>query len=258
MLLAIDAGNTNTVFALCDGDDLKQAWRCETNASRTGDEYASWLYQVFQISGYNFTDVTDVIVSSVVPDANFNFRNMAQRYFDCKSLFVSTENVIPKIKISIDQPQQAGADLLVNAIACAKHYSANAIIVDFGTATTLSVLTEEGGYSGGIIAPGINLSLDALVSATAKLPKVAIQQPPHVKGTNTVHAMQSGIFWGYVSMIEGLIVRLKAEIKTDPKVIATGGLANVFSAHIDAIECVDKELTLKGLLEIYKSEKEKI
>ena len=252
MLLAIDAGNTNTVFALCDGDDIKSVWRCESNAKRTGDEYASWLHQIFQIEGYDFSQVKSVIISSVVPDANFNLQKLAQKYFKCEGRLVTVDWVMAKINVSIDQPNQAGADLLVNAISCVKHHRSDAIIVDFGTATTLSVITESGGYSGGVIAPGVNLSLDALVSAAAKLPKIAIKQPPHVRGTNTVHAMQSGIFWGYVSMIEGLISRLKAENGDDLKVVATGGLADIFSPHISTIETIDSDLTLKGLIEIAK------
>ncbi len=258
MLLAIDVGNTNTVFALCEGNAVKHSWRCQTNAMRTGDEYASWLSILFQIEDYKFSDVKDIVMSSVVPDANFNLKRLAKKYLHCDPIMVTIETVLPHIKVNIDNPQTAGADLLVNAVACDQHYNSEAILVDFGTATTLSVLTKSEGYSGGIIAPGVNLSLEALVSAAAKLPKVSIQKPPFVRGANTIHAMQSGIFWGYISMVEGLIQRLSEEIGHKPFVIATGGLASVFAPHIEAIKIVDVDLTLKGLIKIYTSEKEKL
>lgn len=255
MLLVIDVGNTNTVFALYEGESLKQSWRCETNPLRTGDEYAAWLFQAFQIEGFNFKNVNDVIVSSVVPDTNFNLKNLGQRYFNVDVIFVGVENVKTLIDISIDHPHQAGADLLVNAIGCSKHHSTDAIIVDFGTATTLSVITKSGGYGGGIIAPGINLSLGALTQAAAKLPKIDIQKPPQVRGTNTVHAMQSGIFWGYVSMVEGLISRLQLENGDHLKVVVTGGLGKILGTQINNIDVIDDDLTLKGLLEIYNKQK---
>lgn len=245
MLLAIDAGNTNTVFALYDGDALKGVWRCRTEGARTADEYAAWLYQVFTMDGFCFADVKASVIGSVVPDANFNLLTLCRKRFSCEPLIVSAQTV--PIKINLPRPEEVGADRLINAYAAVRDYGSPAIIIDFGTATTFDVVDEQGAYAGGAIAPGPNLSMEALQHAAAKLPRVTIKKPAAVIGTGTVSAMQSGIYWGYVGLIEGLLSRLSAEMKAKPFVIATGGLAGLFAADLPAVNKVDEDLTLRGL-----------
>ncbi len=256
MLLAIDAGNTNIVFAIYDGDDCKAVWRCKTDAARTSDEYIAFLSQLCGIEDISFKSITDVIVSSVVPDVNFQLRLMAFQAFGRKAKFIGKEIRDVGIKIKLEKPEEIGADRLVNAVAVLKFYKAPAIVVDFGTATTFDVI-DSAGFCGGAIAPGVNLAISALHMAAAKLPKVSISQPKKAVGTNTVAAMQSGIYWGYVGLVEGMIKRLSAEMKSKPLIIATGGLAPLFQDNIPAITKIDNELTLKGLLSIHQSLKKK-
>ena len=253
MLLLIDAGNTNCVFALHDGNEFKASWRCKTDSARSADEYAAMLYQLFQIKSLDFGMVKEAIISSVVPDANFQLQQLCKIHFECEAHFIGHDAVRPPVEILLRKPEEIGADRLVNAVAVNNTYKTPAIIIDFGTATTFDVVTAEGAYAGGIIAPGINLSLNALHAAAAKLPKIDIAAPEKVIGTNTVEAMQSGIYWGYVSMIEGLIGRLRNEINGSPVIVATGGLASIYAKNLKCINEVDQELTLKGLLTIYKS-----
>lgn len=257
MLLAVDVGNTNVVFALFDtdgeGESVRPAmpgrWRIATDARRTADEYAVWLLQLLAIQGFAREDVTSMIVSSVVPRARHNFDVLARNYFGIAPVFAGESDAGWGIEIDVDDPRSLGADRALNAIAAHAHYPGDLIVVDFGTATTFDVIDFNGAYKGGIIAPGINLSLDALVSQTAKLPRVAIETPrtSSVIGRNTEDQMQIGIFWGYVAMMEGLIERLRAEIGRPAKVIATGGLALLFDKHTRIFEAVDTELTLHGL-----------
>jgi len=252
MLLAIDAGNTNIVFALFDGETIVHAWRCKTDANRTADEYVSWLYPLFTRSGIEFETIHNVILSSVVPDANFNLLRLCDM-FGWKPFVVGPDNV--GLKINLVRPQEAGADRLVNACAVIHDYGSPAIVIDFGTATTFDVVNEKGEFCGGAIAPGINLSMVALQQAAARLPRVSVAKPDKVIATDTVNAMQSGIYWGYVGLIEGMLARITAELGTKPHVIATGGLAALFAEAIPAIDKVDVDLTLRGLLHIYQTKK---
>jgi type III pantothenate kinase len=252
MLLAIDAGNTNTVFALYDGKEVVHVWRCKTDAVRTADEYASWLYSLFTMNGFSFRQIKDAIISSVVPDANFNLRRLCDRNFGCIPTFVKDKMDSLDLKIKLAKPEEVGADRIVNAIAVRSFYKYPAIVVDFGTATTFDVVDAEGAYCGGVIAPGVNLSMGALHQAAAKLPRVSISKPDFVIGRDTISAMQSGIYWGYIGMIEGTISRISAEMKCDPYVIATGGLSTLFARGTDVLRIIDEELTLKGLIAIYR------
>jgi len=252
MLLAIDAGNTNIVFAVYDGEKQKHVWRCQTNSGRTADEYGAWLFQLFTQENIQFAQITDAVLCSVVPDANFHLVQLCRKMFRCEPLVVSHETV--DLKISLDKPAEVGADRLVNAVAVLAFYKAPAVVIDFGTATTFDVVDASGAYLGGVIAPGVNLSMSALHQAAAKLPKIGIKKTQSVIGTDTVSAMQSGVYWGYVSMIEGMLRRIETELGVKPLVLATGGLADLFGDTVPVIEKVDKDLTLKGLLHIYKSQ----
>lgn len=253
MLLVIDAGNTNVVFAVFDGEKLMGQWRISTDARRTADEYGVWLTQVLEHSGINPTSITDAVLASVVPQAIFDLRQLTKRYFHVELLMIGD----PRLKINtgigvrIDNPAEVGADRLVNAFAAWNRYKQALIVVDFGTATTFDVVNSAGEYIGGIIAPGVNLSLDALQRAAAKLPTVAIQKPAKVIGTNTVGAMQSGIYYGYSGMIEGIAERIKTEYGSPMKVIATGGLASLFAKACPVIEHLEPDLTIYGLKELY-------
>jgi type III pantothenate kinase len=247
MLLAIDAGNTNTVFALFAGDKLLAAWRASTNAQRTSDEYAVFLRGLMQAAGLDPRLITAAIMGSVVPDANFNLVKLCRDHYGITPLIVGSSQVKLGIEVKLDRPEEVGADRLINAVAGRAEHKTPLLIVDFGTATTFDVVDGEGNYRGGAIAPGINLSLQALHMAAAKLPRVAVAKPPKVIGTNTVQAIQSGIFWGYVGLIDGMITRIKTEFSQPMTVIATGGLANLFREAIPAIAHTDPDLTLKGL-----------
>lgn len=250
MLLTIDAGNTNIVFAVYDGNRQAGVWRCRTESGRTADEYASWLFQLFAAAGLSFADITDAIACSVVPDANFHLRRLCEKAFGCGAVIIGQDPVDTGVPIDVDKPEDVGADRLVNAAAVLAFYRCPAVVVDFGTATTFDVVDGRGTYRGGVIAPGVNLSLDALHSAAARLPKIGIRKPPAVIGRDTVSAMQSGIYWGYTGLIEGTLKRITDELGEQPFIIATGGLASLFAEEISIIETVDPDLTLKGLLEI--------
>ncbi len=249
MLLAIDVGNTNVVFALFDGRRIKARWRIATDPRRTGDEYAVWLMQLLTIRGVTRQEITRIIVSTVVPRALHNIEILAQNYFGVEPLIAGKPPVGYGIDVDVDQPSSLGSDRAVNAIAAHARYPGDLIVVDFGTATTLDVIDFNGAYKGGIIAPGINLSLDALVGNTAKLPRIAIEAPKSasVIGTNTEDQMLIGVFWGYIAMMEGLIVRMRTQIGRPAKVIATGGLAVLFDEHSGIFDAVDPDLTLDGL-----------
>jgi type III pantothenate kinase len=249
MLLAIEQGNTNTLFALHDGARWVAQWRSATDSGRTADEYAVWLHQLLSMQGLAMSDIDACIVSSVVPQSVFNLRNLARRYLRVEPLVVG-ENVDLGIAIRIEKPSEAGADRLVNAIGGFIAYGGPLILIDSGTATTFDVVGADGAFEGGVIAPGINLSMQALHTAAARLPRVAIARPPQVIGRGTVEAMQSGVFWGYVALIEGLIARIRTEYGHPMKAIATGGVASLFEGATTGIDAFDPELTLRGLLEI--------
>ena len=251
MLLAIEQGNTNTLFAIHDGETWLAQWRVATETTRTADEYAAWLYQLMQMHDLNFKTIDDCIISSVVPQSLFNLRKLAQRYFN-KQPYVVGENTVLGIDIRIDKPRELGADRVVNAIGGHISYPGALIIIDSGTATTFDVVAPDGGYEGGAIAPGINLSMQALHQAAAKLPRIAIEKPPRKIAKDTVTAMQAGIFWGYVGLIEYLIESIRGEYGHEMSVIATGGVASLFEGATAKIDHFDHDLTLRGLLEIYK------
>ena len=249
MLLAIDAGNTNVVFALVEGREIRARWRIATDPRRTADEYAVWLSQLLVLAGYDRSVVTSVIVATVVPRALHNLKVLAAKYFGGEALVAGTPPVDWGIAIDVDEPASLGADRAVNTVAAHALHPGDLITIDFGTATTFDVSDFSGAYKGGIIAPGINLSLDALVTAAAKLPRIAIETPAttSVLGTNTVDQMHIGIYWGYVAMIEGLVARLKAEVGRPVTVIATGGLATLFAPHTDVFDIIEPDLTIQGL-----------
>ena len=249
MLLAVDVGNTNVVFALFDEGDIRARWRIATDPRRTGDEYAVWLLQLMEIEGIERAAVTQVIVSTVVPRARHNLEVLGQKYFGVTPLFAGEGAAEWDFPIDVDEPRSLGADRAVNAIAAHATYPGDLIVVDFGTATTFDVIDFNGAYKGGIIAPGINLSLDALVNHTAKLPRIAIESPRDatVTGRNTEDQMLIGVFWGYVAMMEGLIARMRTEIGRPAKVVATGGLALLFEEHTSLFDHVDPDLTIEGL-----------
>jgi type III pantothenate kinase len=251
MLLAIEQGNTNTLFAVHDGQEWTAQWRAATESTRTADEYAVWLSQLLGMAGLQLGVFTGCIISSVVPQSVFNLRNLARRYLHVEPLVIG-ENADLGVPIRIDKPSEAGADRLVNAIGAHMVYPGELIVIDSGTATTFDVVAADGGFEGGVIAPGINLSMEALHSAAAKLPRVAIQRPRRVVGTDTVGAMQSGVFWGYIALIEGLIARIKAERAVPMTVVATGGVASLFHGATLSIDQFDSDLTIRGLLEIWR------
>ncbi len=250
MLLAIDAGNTNVVFAVLDGRKVVARWRIATDPRRTADEYAVWLSQLLQLEGMSRDDIGGVIIATVVPRALHNLEVLAQKYFKTDALVAGRAPVEWGMAVDVDEPQSLGADRAVNTVAAHALHPGDLIVIDFGTATTFDVSDYRGAYKGGIIAPGINLSLDALVTAAAKLPRIAIEVPRHnnsVIGTNTVDQMQIGIFWGYIALVEGLVARLKQEVGRPTKVIATGGLAALLTAHTQVFDVVEPDLTIQGL-----------
>jgi len=251
MLLAINANNTNTVFAMWDGEALRGSWRTATEAKRTADEYVVWLDHLLALEGLARADVEGAVIASVVPEVNFNLLTLCRKYCNAEPVFVGEKNVVLGTKALVDRPEEVGADRLVNTVAAHDRYNGPLIVVDFGTATTLDVVDRDGNYCGGVIAPGINLSLAALQMAAAKLPSIRISRTERVIGKDTVSCMQSGIFWGYVGLVEGLVIRIKKEFGAPMRVIATGGLAPLFAGSIPAIENLDPELTLWGLRLIY-------
>jgi len=253
MLLAIEQGNTNTLFAVHDGNEWIAQWRSATESTRTADEYAVWLSQLLAMASLTLGALDGCIISSVVPQSIFNLRNLARRYLSTEPLVIG-QNVELGIPVRIDKPAEAGADRLVNAIGAHVAYPGDLLVIDSGTATTFDVVAADGGFEGGVIAPGINLSMQALHDAAAKLPRVAIQRPVGNRaiGRDTVSAMQSGVFWGYIGLIEGLVARIRAEWDAPMTVIGTGGVASLFEGATAAIDRFDPDLTLRGLLEIWR------
>ena len=251
MLLAIEQGNTNTLYAVHDGDDWIAQWRTATDSMRTADEYAVWLHQLLEMQDLKLSHLTACIISSVVPQSIFHLRNLSRRYLKVEPLVIG-ENAVLGIDVRIEKPSEAGADRLVNTIGAYIGHGGDLIVIDSGTATTFDVVGHDGAFEGGVIAPGINLSMQALHEAAAKLPSVAIKRPQHVIGLDTVGAMQSGVFWGYVALIEGLVDRIKAQYDRPMTVIATGGVASLFEGATTKIDLFDHDLTLKGLLEIHR------
>lgn len=254
MLLAIDCGNTNVVFAVYDGDALAGQWRAATNADRTSDEYGIWLTQLVERDGLKVSGISTAIVASVVPAKNRDLARLCEKYFGCQPRFVGEAGLDLGIEIRVDNPKEVGSDRIVNAIAAHERYGGALIVIDFGTATTFDVVDAAGAYCGGCIAPGIALSMEALHMATAQLPRLPVVNPGKapVVGTSTVAAMHSGVFWGYVGLIEGLVARIRIERGEKIRVVATGGLAALFAEATSVIEHIDPDLTLRGLLAIHR------
>lgn len=254
MLLAIDAGNTNVVFALVDDGGIRARWRIATDPRRTADEYAVWLNQLLELEGLSRKDVDAVIIGTVVPRALHNLSVLSNKYFGVEPLVAGQGAAEWPITLDVEDPRTVGADRALNVIAGHARHQGDLIIIDFGTATTFDVVDFSGSYKGGIIAPGINLSLDALVGAAARLPRIAIEAPEktNVVGRTTESQMLAGIYWGYVAMIEGLVTRLKAEIGRPVKIIATGGLAPLFERHGKLFDAVEPDLTIQGLSLLYR------
>ncbi len=250
MLLAIDAGNTNLVFALVEGGRIRTRWRIATDARRTADEYAVWLHQLMQLEGIERSAVSAVILSTVVPRALHNLQVLASKYFKVDALVAGRAPAEWGILLDVVAPSTVGADRVVNAIAAHALHAGDLIVVDFGTAATFDWIDAAGSYKGGLIAPGINLSLDALVAAAAKLPRIAIEAPAPglgMIGRTTEDQMQLGIYWGYIAMIEGLVDRMQREIGRPVKVISTGGLAVLFDRHTSVFDAIEPDLTIQGL-----------
>ena len=256
MLLAIDVGNTNTVFALHDGENFVSQWRCNTESVRTADQYFVWLAQLMEHGAYSMSDIREVVISNVAPATLFNLRVLCDRYFGCRPLVVGKEDCRLPVDVRVDNPSEVGADRLVNTVSAFMRYGPDLVVLDFGTATTFDVVGHDGAYVGGVIAPGINLSLEALKNAAAHLPHIDITQPQTVVGRNTVACMQSGAFWGYVGLIEGICQRISVERERDMTVIATGGLSPLFARATPTIDHVDGDLTIRGLVSIHDYNKD--
>lgn len=254
MLLAIDAGNTNINFALYTGDEPEPlfVWRIKTDSARTADEYAAFLGQLFALHQVESGDIAHAIISSVVPDSNFSLTTLCEKMFSIQPRFVGQAGLDTGVVIDLPRPEELGADRIVNAVAVLRDYQCPAIVIDCGTATTFDVMDEWGHFVGGVIAPGANLSMTALHLAAAKLPKIGVAKPENVIGTTTVSAMQSGVYWGYVGLIEGMITRITAELGSKPLVLATGGLAGLFAEGTDMIDKIDADLTLRGLFYLHQ------
>jgi type III pantothenate kinase len=252
MLLAIDAGNTNIVFAVHDGKEMRSEWRAVTETTRTADEYAVLLQPLLALEGLAFADLDAAIIASVVPAAMFDLRMFCRKYIKCDPIVVGDPDVELGIEVKVDRPTAVGADRLVNAIAAHAAYKGALIVVDFGTATTFDIVSEKGDYEGGVIAPGANLSAEALHQAAAMLPRVAVARTQSVIGKDTIPAMQSGLYWGYLGLIEGIVSKIKEEYGKPMTVIGTGGLANLFHKQTTSIDHLDPDLTTRGLIMIYK------
>jgi type III pantothenate kinase len=255
MLLAIDCGNTNTVFAIWDGTEFRATWRIATDWRRTADEYYVWLTGLMQMRGVTAT-ITDVIISSTVPRVVFNLRVLSDRYFNTRPLVVGKPDCRLPVPPRVDEGTQVGPDRLVNTAGAFSRHGGNLIVVDFGTATTMDVVEDDGAYVGGIIAPGVNTSLEALHMAAAALPHVDVSRPQRVVGTNTVACMQSGIWFGYIGLVKEICARIKAERDRPMKVIGTGGLAALFGASDVLFDHIEDDLTMHGLTVIHAFNKD--
>jgi len=253
MLLCINANNTNVKFAVYDGERPVGDWRLKTEAARTADQYIVWLNQLMVMAGLDLKQITGAIIASVVPQSVFHLTMLCEQHLKTKPLVVGDPAVKLGIQVKMDIPvSTVGADRLANAVGGNITYKKPLIIVDFGTATTFDVADGEGNYLGGAISPGINLSVEILHSATAMLPRIAVERPGRVIGKSTTEAMQSGIFWGYVGLVEGMVQRITAEFGAELAVVATGGLAPLFVGVTPVINHLDPEITMRGLVEIYR------
>ncbi len=255
MLLAIDCGNTNTVFSIWDGKAFVGTWRASTEWQRTADQYYVWLMTLMRLHDID-VPITDMIISSTVPRVVFNLRVLADRYFNTRPFVVGKADCLLPVDVRVDEGTQVGPDRLVNTVAGFDLYGGDLIMVDFGTATTFDVVDSDGAYIGGVIAPGVNLSLEALHQAAAALPHVDISKPQKVVGTNTVACMQSGVFWGYVGLVREICARIKAERAREMRVISTGGLAPLFQQSEALFDAFQDDLTMHGLTVIHKYNKD--
>ena len=251
MLLAIDAGNTNVVFAVYDGATMRAQWRAVTQVSRTADEYAVWLSQLLALEGLAFADLDAAIIATVVPAVLFDLRDMCRKYLKTEPMRVGDPALDLGPRPNVERPDTVGADRLCNTVAAHERYPGAVIVVDFGTATNFDIVSESGAFDGSVIAPGANLSIEALHQAAALLPRVAIARAHKVIGRDTVTSMQSGVYWGYVGLITGLINGIKAEYGKPMTVVATGGLSHLFRPDIGCIDHIDPDLTMRGLMLIH-------
>ena len=251
MLLAIDAGNTNIVFAIYEGDTVRAQWRAVTQVSRTADEYAVWLSQLLALEGLSFGDLDAAIIATVVPAVLFDLRDMCRKYLKTEPLRIGDPALDIGPRPTVDRPETVGADRICNTVAAHDRYPGAVIVVDFGTATNFDIVSETGAFDGSVIAPGANLSLEALHQAAALLPRVAIHRAQKVIGRDTVSSMQSGVYWGYVGLISGLIERIRCEYGKPMTVVATGGLAHLFRPDMPLIDHIDPDLTMRGLMLIH-------
>lgn len=246
MLLVIDVGNTNTVMGIYHGDKLLAHWRLETKKERTADELGIFFKELLGFSNISLSDITDIAISNVVPPLSFTLQQMCKRYFN-KKPFVVDHKTLGPLTLKLDNPKELGADRIVNAVAAYKEFKTDLVVIDFGTATTFDVVSKKGEYLGGAICPGIKISLEALFHSASKLPRVEITRPGRVIGRNTVDCMQSGVFYGYIGLVDSLVAQMQKEFGKRLKVIATGGLAGLIAEGSKSIEVVDEMLTLKGL-----------
>ncbi len=256
MLLCIDTGNTNTVFSIWDGQAFIGVWRASTEHQRTADQYFVWLTTLMQASGLRDVVIDDVVISSTVPRVVFNLRVLCDRYFKCRPLVVGKPECLLPVPPRVDEGVRPGPDRLANAAAAFDRHGGNVVVVDFGTATNFDVVAEDGAYVGGVISPGVNLSLEALAQGAAALPHVDISRPDNVIGTNTVDCIQSGVFWGYSGLIEGIVARIRAEYGKPLKVVGTGGLAPLFAQGDIHFDTIEDDLTIFGLTVIHTYNKD--
>lgn len=251
LLLAIDQGNTNTVFAVFRDSHLVGQWRIAVSRERTADEYAVWLHQLLSLDDISTRDIADAVIASVAPQGLHDLKLLCRRHYGCEPIVVGESSRLG-IALRIDTPDEVGADRLANAVGAFERFGGPLIVVDFGTATTFDVVDGDGGFAGGVFAPGVNLALDSMHRISARLPRIGIGRPPRVIGTNTVNCMQSGVYWGYVGLIEGVVARIRSEYGKPMMVVATGGLAPLFDAATDSIDRFDPDITVNGLHEIWR------
>ena len=249
MLLAVDCGNSNTVFSVWDGSNFIATWRISTHWQRTADQYFVWLSSLMKLNKLE-VEINEVIISSTVPRVVFNLRVLADRYFDSRPIVVGKGDCRLPVDVRVDMGTNVGPDRLVNTVAGFSRYGGNLIIVDFGTATTFDVVASDGAYIGGVIAPGVNVSLEAFHQAAAALPHVDVTKPDRVIGTNTEACMQSGIFWGYIGLVKETTAKIKEEYGKEMKIVGTGGLVPLFQQGDDIFDIFDDDLTMRGLVEI--------
>jgi len=250
MLLTIDCGNTNTIFSIWDGTRFLATWRIATDHRRTADEYHVWLSSLMMLNRLDIT-IDDCIISSTAPRVVFNLRVLCNRYYDCRPYVVCKPGCELPRAPRVDQGTTVGPDRLVNAEGAFDRHGGDLVVVDFGTATTFDVVDTDGAYIGGVIAPGVNLSLEALHMAAAALPHVDVTRPERVIGTNTVACIQSGVYWGYIGLVEGIVRNIRAERARPMKVIGTGGLAPLFEQGTDVFDAIEDDLTMHGLVLIF-------